>query len=93
MESALTLGLREEQPRRGGFQMLNMTEMRKKKFSTSDLSNFGLEDLAYIKVVKVDGHVAHAIHAADGTPLTVVNDRSLAFATVSQHDMQALSVH
>lgn len=58
-----------------------------------DLGSMGLEDMAYIKAVVIDGKKLHAIHAADGTPLTVVADRQLAFATVSQHDMQAVSVH
>lgn len=58
-----------------------------------ELGSLGLEDMAYVKTVVVDGKKLHAIHAADGTPLTVVADRQLAFATVSQHDMQAVSVH
>ncbi|MBV8061164.1 MAG: DUF1150 family protein [Alphaproteobacteria bacterium] len=59
----------------------------------NDLGSLGLEDMAYIKTVVVDGKKLHSIHAADGTPLTVVGDRQVAFATVGQHDMQALSVH
>jgi hypothetical protein len=73
--------------------MLNKLETLKKKLDARDLGNLGIEDIAYIKTVLVDGEKLHSIHAADGTPLTVVSDRTLAFATVSQHDMQPLSVH
>jgi hypothetical protein len=68
-------------------------ELLKQKLNGSDLVNFGIEEIAYVKSVTVDGNTMHAIHAADGTPLTVVADRKIAFATVSQHDMQPLSVH
>jgi len=62
--------------------------------SDLQLARLGVSQLAYIKRVPTDnGGIAFAIHAADGTPLTVVADRNLAFATVRQHDMQPASVH
>lgn len=73
--------------------MLHRNEIGSGKISPKDLSSLGIEEMAYIKTVVVDGEKLHSIHAADGTPLTVVSDRKLAFATVSQHDMQPLSVH
>jgi hypothetical protein len=73
--------------------MLEKIESLKGKFKSNDLCNLGIENIAYVKAVTVDGQKLHAIHAADGTPLTVVSDRGLAFATVSQHDMQPMSVH
>ena len=73
--------------------MLDRLERMKKGLSANDLGRFGLEDIAYIKTVTLNGQKFHAIHAADGTPLTVVNERDLAFATVRQHDMQPSSVH
>lgn len=73
--------------------MLDKLETLKNKIDSRDLGNLGIEEMAYVKSVIVDGEKLHAIHAADGTPLTVVSDRKLAFATVSQHDMQPMSVH
>lgn len=73
--------------------MLNKLDLLKKNLSTRDLGSVGIEDTAYIKSVTIDGQKLHAIHAADGTPLTVVAERELAFATVRQHDMQPASVH
>ena len=61
---------------------------------TKDLGTLGIEEIAYVKTVKTpECETLYAIHAADGTRLTVVADRSLAFATVSQHDMEPMSVH
>jgi hypothetical protein len=59
----------------------------------TDFGSFGLEDLAYVKIVDIEGQKLHAIHAADGTPLTVITSRALAFATVRQYEMEPLSVH
>ena len=64
-----------------------------KKSSLCDLGAYGLETLAYVKPVTVDGQRFHSIHAADGTPLTVIAERDLAFATVRQHDLEPNSVH
>ena len=65
----------------------------RKTLSLHDLGDYGLETFAYIKPVIVDGRVYHSIHAADGTPLTVMAERELAFATVRQYDLEPTSVH
>ncbi len=49
--------------------------------------------IVYIKSVVVEGREAVAIHAADGSPLALVDNRNLAFAAAVQHEMQPLSVH
>jgi hypothetical protein len=46
-----------------------------------------------IKPVTVNDHLAFAIHAADGTPMAVLDDRLIAAAAVRQHDLEPLSVH
>jgi len=65
----------------------------RKSSALNDLGTYGLETLAYVKTVTVDGQKLHSIHAADGTPLTVIAERDLAFATVRQHDLEPSSVH
>ena len=65
----------------------------RKSAPTGDLGSYGLETLAYVKPVIVDGQRFHSIHAADGTPLTVIPERDLAFATVRQYDLEPTSVH
>ncbi|HEY1261693.1 MAG TPA: DUF1150 family protein [Stellaceae bacterium] len=61
--------------------------------SPRELALFGMQDVAYIKCVTVDGAAGYAIHAADGTEIAVLSDRDIAFATVRQHDLEPLSVH
>jgi hypothetical protein len=57
------------------------------------LALLGMETVAYIRPICVNGRRVHVIHAADGTPLTVVPDRELALITIRQNEMQPLSVH
>lgn len=58
-----------------------------------DLALIGLEDTAYIRPMIVNGRKVHVIHAADGTILTAVLDRDLAFVTIRQNEMIPQSVH
>lgn len=64
-----------------------------RELSEHELGLLGMEDLAYVKAVVVDGTAAFAVHAADGTQIAVMADRDLAFAVVRQHDMEPVSVH
>ena len=66
---------------------------RIRHMSSRELALFGMQDLAYIKAVIVNGVTAFAVHAADGTQVTVLPDRNIALATVRQHDLEPLSVH
>ena len=66
---------------------------RIRQISVRELALFGMQDLAYVKTVVVDGTLAYAVHAADGTQIALLADRDVAFATVRQHDLEPLSVH
>ena len=61
--------------------------------SAHELGRLGMEDVAYVKRVVVDGTEAFAVHAADGTQIAVMASRELAFAVVRQHDIEPVSVH
>lgn len=61
--------------------------------STNDLAALGLQDVAYVKPVLVDGKAAYAVHAADGTPIAVLSNRDVAFIAVRQHELEPVSVH
>jgi hypothetical protein len=61
--------------------------------SSRELALFGMQDLAYVKPVLVNGVTAFALHAADGTQIAVLPDREIALATLRQHDLEPLSVH
>jgi hypothetical protein len=56
-------------------------------------AHLGVADVAYVKRVVNNGHVAYAVHAADGTPIATLRDRETALAAVRQHGLEPLSVH
>jgi len=66
---------------------------RIRQMSARELALFGIQDLAYIRRVEIDGRAGYAVHAADGTQIAVLAEREVAFATVRQHDLEPLSVH
>lgn len=61
--------------------------------SPADFAALGVHDMAYVKATLVDGNAAFAVHAADGTPLTVMNNRDEAFAVCVQNDLEPVSAH
>jgi len=61
--------------------------------SKQDFAAFGVGVVAYVKPIVVKGAMAYSIHAADGSPLSVVPAREVAFAAVRRHDMEPVSVH
>jgi hypothetical protein len=64
-----------------------------RQLSANELGLLGMEDLAYVKPVVIDGAGAFAVYAANGTQIAVMADREVAFAVVRQHDMEPVSVH
>lgn len=64
-----------------------------RQLTTRELQALGVSQLAYIKSVTVDGTAAFSIHAADGTPMALTEDREVALAAVRQHEMIPASVH
>ncbi len=64
-----------------------------RRLSPDELAMFGLQHIAYVKRVVVEGEVGYAVHAADGTPIAVFPDLDVAFAAVRQSDMEPVSVH
>ncbi len=63
------------------------------QFTARDFEALGLEQLAYVTAVKVEGQSALAVHAADGTEIAVMPDRDVACAAIRQHDLEPVSVH
>lgn len=61
--------------------------------STDDLQKLGLPSVAYLKPVMMNGSMAYAIHAADGTQMALAADRALAIAAVIENEMYPTSVH
>ncbi len=63
------------------------------KLSAEDFAALGLNQLAYVKTIDVDGNTAFAVHAADGSELGVFDNRDTAFAAALRNDFYPVSVH
>ena len=61
--------------------------------STQQLAQLGMQQIAYVKPVQVEGTAAFAIHAADGTPMAIAGGLDVAFAAIRQHEMVPAQVH
>ena len=61
--------------------------------TAEQLGKLGVSQIAYIKPVQVNGAAVFAIHAADGTPMAVAENRDVALAAIQQHEMHASLVH
>ena len=61
--------------------------------SVEQLAKLGVEKLAYVKPIVIEGTPGFAIHAADGTPMALVSDRDMAIAAIIQHEMVPALVH
>jgi hypothetical protein len=61
--------------------------------SAEQLAGLGVSQIAYVRPVMMNGSLAYAIHAADGTPMAVADDRDLAVAAIRQHEMLPTLVH
>jgi len=70
---------------------LNTFDVR--HMSSDQLGALGMSHIAYVKPVVVNGMTGFAIHAADGTPMALADDRATAMAAIVQHEMLPLSVH
>ena len=61
--------------------------------SETEFAQLGVSQVAYIKPVSIEGKMAFAIHAANGTPMALAEDRDVATAAILQHEMVPALVH
>jgi hypothetical protein len=64
-----------------------------RSLSCDQLARLGVSQIAYVKPVMMNGAIHYAIHAADGTPMALADDRDVAIAAVHKHEMLASLVH
>ncbi len=74
-----------------GAAMAAMVDIR--HISAEQLAQLGMQQIAYVKPVVVNGTAAFAIHAADGTPMAIAAGLDVAFAAIVQHEMVPAQVH
>lgn len=61
--------------------------------TAEQLAELGVEQIAYFRPVMTEEGPAFGVFAANGTPLGVAPDPSLARAAIVQHEMAPVSVH
>ena len=64
-----------------------------RSITPKDLAMLGMQDMAYVRTLTVDGTKGYGIFAADGTQLAFTESLALAVAAVRQYDLQPVSVH
>jgi hypothetical protein len=64
-----------------------------RKLSPEQFAQLGMTHVAYVKPVIVNGNSGFAIHAADGTPMALADNRDVAIAAIVQHEMMPALVH
>ena len=58
-----------------------------------DLALLGMQSMAYLRAVTLEGTPGFGIFAADGTKLAFAPTRAIAVATVREHNLEPVSVH
>ncbi len=71
---------------------MDQTE-RIEQISPQDLMILGLQEVAYVKPVIVQGETVYAVHAADGREVAVMASRDVAVAAIRQNELEPLSIH
>ncbi len=61
--------------------------------SAQDWASFGMQQIAYLRPVVVQGVPAISIHAADGTPIGAAPNAATAIAAIHEHELEAVLVH
>ena len=64
-----------------------------RQMSPTDFAALGAHEMAFVKVVATETGPQFAVHAADGSPLAIVESRELASAICLQNNLEAVSVH
>ena len=64
-----------------------------KNMTSRDFLTLGIHQIAYIRPIIVQNRQAYAIHAADGTPLSVMDNFNTAVAMIHHNDLEAITVH
>lgn len=64
-----------------------------RNLSPQDFLSYGVQDVAYVRQIHVDGRAGFAVHAADGTPLSVTNSLQDALHLIHHNDLDSVLLH
>lgn len=63
-----------------------------KNLSSKDFLHIGMNQIAYIRPVTVDGEEGFAVHSADGRQISVTESYPVAVAMLRQHDLHPVTL-
>lgn len=64
-----------------------------REISAQDFLALGKEQVAYVRPVEIDGKQAFAVHAADGTPIIVLENYKSAIHLLAREEMFPATLH
>lgn len=64
-----------------------------RSISPHDFLGFGLNQIAYIRPVEDGLGTSYALHAADGSPLSMIESFDAAVVEARQHDLFPVTLH
>ena len=64
-----------------------------KQLTHQDFLDIGLHQVAYIKRIDDKESDSYAVHAADGSQITVMESYDMAMATIKVNDLYPVTVH
>ncbi len=67
--------------------------LKVKTMSRTDLAALGMDQVAYVRRIQIQGEEMFAIMAADGRQLGLAPDYDSAASAVDQHELGLVSVH
>ncbi len=70
---------------------MNIAE-KLRQITPQDFATMGVQQVAYIRPTLVNGVIAFAIHAADGTQIGMAPNRDVAVAAVIQNELEPVSL-
>jgi hypothetical protein len=70
-----------------------ITNVNPRHLSHKDLALLGVQDIAFVKSVRLEDETVYTIHAADGTQMGLSPTRDVAYAAIRQQGMEPVSVH
>ena len=73
--------------------VLNLENSNLKTISSQDFLEFGIEHVAYVRSIDVESGTAYAIHAANGTPLSVMDTLDEALTMIHHNDLDTVALH
>jgi hypothetical protein len=64
-----------------------------RQMTAAELRRLGVPSLVYLRQGTMDGQIAYAIHAADGSEVAIVEDVQVAIELAMEHGLSIATVH